>query len=67
MHSYVPPWYYPKNKVVKLEVMEQNTIQRHDRLKETMYYVRWSLLANNGQVDLGWCARMIWGLHRVLN
>ena len=39
MHCYVEPWYYPKNKEVKLEVMKQRTVQPHDRVKETMYYV----------------------------
>ena len=39
IHSYVRPWYYPRNGSVLLEKLSQKTIQPHENIEDTMYYV----------------------------
>ena len=38
IHSYVRPWYYPRNGSALLEEMSQETIQPHGNIMDTMYY-----------------------------
>lgn len=39
IHSYVRPWYYPRNGVALREELLQTTVQPHQAIADTMYYV----------------------------
>ncbi|KAL8789268.1 MAG: hypothetical protein Q9195_006914 [Heterodermia aff. obscurata] len=39
IHSYVRPWYYPRNGGAMLEPLLQKTVQPHEDIKDTMYYI----------------------------
>ena len=39
IHSYVRPWYYPRNGIVLLKKILPENIQPHGVIKDTMYYI----------------------------
>ena len=39
VHSYVRPWYYPRNGSALQEELSQKTIQPHTSIEDTMYYI----------------------------